>query len=396
MSSPELTVVVPTHGVGLWVGELLSSILGDQEGVDLEVVVVDDASSDDTWEVVSAVAARDPRVRPYHATGAGGAQARNQGVELARGTYLAFADGDDVVPRGAYAAMLESLRTSGSDMAVGRFLKFWPSRVWRPADAWPAFDEARTGVTLAEQPSLVRNRACWNRVFRKDFWDAQGITFPSVPRSNDIVPMAKALTGAASIDVVRDHVYLYRARPGATSMTSKAASLAGLTSYLEQEEACARLIAAVGSPRLTAEYRSLFLRSDGWVHVRDYLKSDASLERQSLQRASTAVASILDLIGAHSAGFPGGQAQVWKHVAAGRWDAARRTLSARRRLTAVPVTLLRRVAAAQSPWAVRAYSGAYAALRRAQRFADRHPRLRWASRYLAVASSAAGRITSVG
>src|SRR3954453_135688 len=75
---------------------------------DLEVVIVDDGSTDDTPAVASALAAADPRVR-YHRRGAnsgGCSRPRNTGLSLATGDYVTFLDSDDVLPRGACAALL--------------------------------------------------------------------------------------------------------------------------------------------------------------------------------------------------------------------------------------------------------------------------------------------------
>ncbi|WP_146842831.1 glycosyltransferase [Cellulomonas composti] len=270
--APLISVVVPTHDVGLWIDECLTSILVDQD-VPLEVIVVDDDSKDDTWERLTAWAARDPRVRALRAPGVGGGQARNFGVEQARGPWLAFADGDDLIPRGAYAAMLAAARESGSDLVVGDFLKFSALQTWSPTARWTGFADRRSGVTLAEHPTLVRNRACWNRLFRADFWRESGIAFPSVPRSNDVVPMISALVAARSIDVVPDVVYLYRDRPGGTSMTAQASSEVAVVSYLSQELLCARLLGAVGQDQIDAAYWPMVLDSDGWVHLRRFVLS---------------------------------------------------------------------------------------------------------------------------
>jgi CDP-glycerol glycerophosphotransferase len=275
-STPAISVVVPTHDVGAWVDECLTSILEDQD-VDLEVVVVDDASQDDTWARVSAWAARDARVRAFQAPGVGGGQARNFGVEVARGEYLAFVDGDDLVPRGAYAAMLASARESGSQMVVGDFVKFSALQTWSPTARWTGFADRVQGTTLADRPQLVRNRACWNRLFRRDFWREEAIAFPSVPRSNDVVPMVTALVAARTIDVVPDLVYLYRERPGATSMTARAGAEVGVASYLSQEILCARLLGAVGGDQLEATYWQMVLDADTWVHLRRVVRERAEL-----------------------------------------------------------------------------------------------------------------------
>ncbi len=330
MTTPELSVVVPTHDVGLWVGELLSSILEDQstpaDPVDLEVIVVDDASTDETFEIAEAYAARDPRLTVVRSPGKGGGQARNHGVSLARGRFLAFADGDDLVPRGAYAAMLRKARQTGSDMVVGRFFKLFSDRVWWPVRAWPAFDEERTLVTLADVPSALRNRACWNRVFRRDFWDAAQISFPDATRSNDIEPMVHALT-RARFDIVTETVYVYRDRPGPGSMTAKSHSPAGIISYLEQELRCARRIVALGDPRVRAEYASLIFDADGWMAIVRALRGMPVIDPVALEPARALIAELVAL-------FDDGVVDDlerdkrwgWRLVESGQWATAARLI----------------------------------------------------------------------
>ncbi|MGY0536954.1 glycosyltransferase family 2 protein [Nocardioides sp. YJ-D4] len=330
MTTPELSVIVPTHDVGLWVGELLSSILEDQstpaDPVDLEVIVVDDASTDETFEIAEAYAARDPRLTVVRSPGKGGGQARNHGVSLAGGRFIAFADGDDLVPRGAYAAMLRKTRQTGSDMVVGRFFKLFSDRVWWPVRAWPAFDEERTLVTLADAPSALRNRACWNRVFRRDFWDTAQISFPDASRSNDIEPMVHALT-TARFDIVTETVYVYRDRPGPGSMTAKSHSPAGIISYLEQELRCARRIIELGDLQVRAEYASLIFDADGWMAIVRALRGMSVIDPEALEPARVLVA---ELVGLFDDGvvddLERDKRWGWRLVASGQWATAARLI----------------------------------------------------------------------
>ncbi|NGN92578.1 glycosyltransferase family 2 protein [Nocardioides sp. KC13] len=330
MTEPELSVVVPTRDLGPWVGELLSSILEDQStdqmSLDLEVVLVDDGSTDDTLEIAQAYAARDPRLKVVRSPGTGGGQARNHGVSLARGEFLAFADGDDLVPRGAYAAMLRKTRETGSDMVVGRFFKLFSDRVWWPVRAWPAFDEERTLVRLADAPSALRNRACWNRVFRRSFWDSAQISFPDATRSNDIEPMVHALT-TARFDIITDTVYVYRDRPGPGSMTAKSHSAAGLISYLEQELRCARRIIEVGDPKVRAEYASLVFAADGWTAIARALRGMPVVDAAALEPARLMIS---ELVGLFDDGVIDDLDDVkrwgWRLVESGKWATVARLI----------------------------------------------------------------------
>ena len=91
MSMPQVSVIIPAHNAGPFVGQAVSSALGSR-GVNLEVLVIDDESTDDTWEVLERFGdaiqkVRQPKGGPY--------KARNLGARLARGEWLGFLDADD-------------------------------------------------------------------------------------------------------------------------------------------------------------------------------------------------------------------------------------------------------------------------------------------------------------
>lgn len=294
-AAPELSVIVTTHNVVDWIGECLSSIL-DGQSENIEVIIVDDRSTDGTWEIGLARATLDCRVRAVRGRGYGGGQARNYGVDLARAPYIAFCDGDDLVPPQAYEIMLRSARANQPDMVVGNFLKFSAIRTWCPTRRWSAFNDERNGVGIDSVPAVIRNRACWNRLIRRDFWLERDIYFPSVPRSNDIVPMTKALLESQRINVIPDIVYLYRERPGGTSMTAMADQTTNLFSYLSQEHICARLVETANNLSLSRIYWDMFLNSDGWVHLHRYLRNfDPSAEPHQLVALTELLRAFLEL-----------------------------------------------------------------------------------------------------
>lgn len=258
-----LSVVVPARNSASWIGELLESLLA-QDVDSAEYIVVDNASTDETSELVAGLSALDARIRVVTSLAGSAAGARNEGVACATGEYLAFADADDLVPAGAHRALLESLAASGSDMAIGDHLKFSPTRTWSPTQRWYSFGTRRSAVRPDEVPELISGRACWNRMFRRRFWDEAGLTFPEIPSVDDIEPMTRAFVVAERIDVVDHTVYLYRDREDGHAI-SKRADLSTTMRYLEQEVVCAALVR--DSPSLAAAHASVVLDADGWAHL---------------------------------------------------------------------------------------------------------------------------------
>ncbi len=91
--NPKVTVVVPAFNVSKYIAASLRSILA-QTFTDFEVIVVNDGSTDDTAKIVAAF--RDPRIQLLTQKNRGLAGARNSGIRLAKGEYIAFLDSDDL------------------------------------------------------------------------------------------------------------------------------------------------------------------------------------------------------------------------------------------------------------------------------------------------------------
>jgi CDP-glycerol glycerophosphotransferase len=247
---PELSVVVPIHNVEDYLAECLESIAG-QTFADLEVIMVDDGSTDGSAVIAKAVADRDPRFRFVQQDNRGLGPARNTGVEHATGTFLAFADSDDIVPPDAYRLLVESLRASGSDLVSGNVRRFdgaGPRQSYLHRDLGKG--ETRTHVT--RRPSLMRDCTAWNKVFRRAFWDEHGFSFPATLYEDAPVTI-RAHVLAESVDVVPETVYLWRIRPG--SISEHRSQAANVVARMES----ARTVRDALPPELVREYDRHFL-----------------------------------------------------------------------------------------------------------------------------------------
>nr|WP_277603915.1 glycosyltransferase family 2 protein [Agrococcus sp. ARC_14] len=263
-AAPAVSVVVPMRDVGEWVSQTVDS-LRDQTLERIEILLVDDGSSDDTVARAEAAIAGDPRFQILQGEGRGAASARNLGISHARGEYLAFADGDDVVPADAYRILYEQAASTGAEMVVGNYLVVEPQRVTTRAQSLPVYDRLRTGITIVDEPKFLRDRICWNRVIRRASWVATGMEFADSRRSNDIQAMTHAYC-AFAFDVVPQPVYAYRRRVGSTSMTSSKQQPGPLRDHFTQEIACRDAVARLRDRALIERYYAGILEFDIWAH----------------------------------------------------------------------------------------------------------------------------------
>ncbi|MFF1835878.1 CDP-glycerol glycerophosphotransferase family protein [Streptomyces sp. NPDC058231] len=257
LPSVRLSVVVPVHRVQGYLRATLESVL-DAPATGLEVIVVDDGSTDGSAAIAAEFAEHDARVRvlslPEH-RGAG--PARNAGAARARGTYLLFLDGDDLLRPGAPEAIADRLDRGEPDvLLLGHdHVDWWGETA--PADGLPS---AR------------------NRLFRREFWTAHGLHFTDGPYE-DVLPVHRAALLAADAGTLAtlDLVCVrHRIRRGGTFATTPGRHHFAVIDAYERlrtetggdpriEEARARHLSAVlGDPgRIAPSDRAAFHRAAG-------------------------------------------------------------------------------------------------------------------------------------
>ncbi|MBV9831555.1 MAG: glycosyltransferase, partial [Marmoricola sp.] len=270
-SAPELSVVVPVYDVAQYVDDCLESIA--RQRVDHEVVVVDDGSTDSSVDVVRKRMRRDGRIRLLQQENRGLGAARNAGVEWATGRYLTFVDSDDVVPPGAWAAMLRSTTSTGSDVVVGKAERDDGTRRWATPLMERNHAAAASATSVRENPLLLADVFAWNKLYRRSFWDAAGMAFPEGTRYEDQPAITRALLRAGSVDVLTETVYWWKVRGDRSSITQQRHTLADLRDRIATKLDSARLVDEyVGDEAGLRHVRDVFYRQvlpiDMWEYFR--------------------------------------------------------------------------------------------------------------------------------
>ena len=106
---PAVSVVVPVYNLEKYIVQCVESILTSAQKVEMEVILVNDGSTDNSPTLCDELAGKHPQVRVIHKPNGGAADTRNAGICAARGKYLMFVDGDDFLAEGAVAAIMEKI-----------------------------------------------------------------------------------------------------------------------------------------------------------------------------------------------------------------------------------------------------------------------------------------------
>ena len=264
---PRISVVVPIYDVEAYLPACLRS-LGAQTARDLEVIMVDDGSTDSSAEIADEFAGRDPRFRLIRQSNAGLGNARNRGVAAAGGELIAFADSDDVVPPEAYEHLAGALDQTGSDFASGNVLRLAGDRRSQSPFLAETFARTRLKTHVSRFRPLLADRTAWNKLFRHEFWEANGLRFPEGVLHEDIPVTLPAHVMAGSVDVLAEPVYHWRIRvDGARSITQKRLELRTLVDRLAAVEHVRAYLAVHGSRRLRRWYDERLVRDELRLHL---------------------------------------------------------------------------------------------------------------------------------
>ncbi len=269
MTTPAaITVIVPGHDVAPYADEALDS-LRRQSLQAWTAILIDDFSTDSTADVFAHAAASDPRFRLVrHGQRAGLGAARNRGLDLVDTPFLGFLDADDVLTPNALERLVGLLDETGSDFAVGAYVRLRPEAAGGysagEVQPWVAAASApeRRGTTIDEHPEASGNIVAWSKVSRTEFWHRAGIRFPEGRLYEDQIVAQQMYARARRFDTVPDVVAHWRVRADGSSITQREAHLDVLRDCLGAMDAGLRVLESAGHPLAVQARIGQMLRMD--------------------------------------------------------------------------------------------------------------------------------------
>ncbi|NTJ44395.1 glycosyltransferase family 2 protein [Agrobacterium larrymoorei] len=224
IAQPDVSFVIAAYNSAETIVLAVESALA-QEGVTLEVIVVDDRSVDNTREIVTALSEREPRVRLIaleNNLGPGGA--RNAGIDAASGRWIAVLDSDDMIYAPRSAQMIARAESAGAEIAVDNLDVVYMDGRAKDTMFCPKF-LADTATLSLEQfiRSNILFKSTFNfgymkPMFRRDFLEAHALRFrPDLRIGEDYLLLASALAVGGLCAIEPSPGYVYNIREGSIS-----------------------------------------------------------------------------------------------------------------------------------------------------------------------------------
>lgn len=215
--SETISIIIPAYNIQDHLGPTLDSVLA-QTYQDLEILVVNDGSTDGTAAVMEVYAAKDSRIRAIHQENGGVTSARLRGVAEATGAYIGFVDGDDHIEPEMYQRLLENLKQCDADISHCGYQMVFPSRVdYYYNTGKMTIQQGKQGCTDLLDGSFVEP-ALVNKLYRRELFDGLDAWMDRTVRINEDLLMNFYLFRQVRTAVFEDICpYHYVLRKGSAS-----------------------------------------------------------------------------------------------------------------------------------------------------------------------------------
>ena len=208
---PTVSLIVPVYNAAPYLKEGVASLTA-QTFRDIEILLVDDGSTDGSAALCDELAAEDERIRVIHKENGGAGSARNAGMDAARGTYLQFPDADDRCLPEMTATLLAAAEESGADVVIAGYQSFDEA-----GDRERVTPEERLLTTAAEVRELAASLFPeglvgypWNKLYRASFLRDNGLRFPDMRRFQDGAFNLTVFDRATRVQLLPAVLYRYK------------------------------------------------------------------------------------------------------------------------------------------------------------------------------------------
>ncbi len=225
-----VSVIIPVFNVEAYLREALDSVI-NQTYENLEIIVIDDGSTDRSGIICDEYALKDCRIRIIHQDNRGLSAARNVGLDIMKGDFVVFLDSDDAYLPEYVSTLVKNQIQEDADIVICRYtshkelskLNTYSKHVLGPTTGLCTLN--RTEALRA----LIRNEintSVWNKIYRSELWD--DLRFPEGHVYEDIDTTYLVMNHVRKITIIESTLYLHRQRPGSITQSNSWTNLSDM------------------------------------------------------------------------------------------------------------------------------------------------------------------------
>ena len=274
---PKISVIIPVYNVENYVSKCLDSII-NQTYENLEIVIVDDGSTDKSGDICEYYAKQDNRIILIHQENQGLSMARNNALDIISGDYVGFVDSDDWISPDMYCALYNNAIAHNADISMCNFYYVSTSGETSPYSNESDDIKVLEGIYKIAHNIRLSNNCVWNRLYKRHLFN--DIRFPKGKVFEDIFIMHRLVDNANKVVLSSQCKYYYlRRENGITLNTFNVSQMGNLEAYIERHK-----YIAAKYPTLEKTCRKHIFLSLLWLMHKAYRDNKVELYKEDLVR----------------------------------------------------------------------------------------------------------------
>lgn len=217
----KISIILPIYNAEKYLEDCIKSVL-NQTHKNLEIILVNDGSTDNSKEICEKYKRLDNRIKVINVENGGASKARNEGLKIATGKYIMFLDADDFFEPTACEVLYNKIEKEDAEFVVGNY-----RYVDHDGTPWSkvVFDQAKyknfkLSIKDYNKSFYVMNSAVWNKIYRKSFIDELQLTFVDDVPAEDAIFVTYCFLHSKSVYYIQDVVCNYRQRNDHSSFSN--------------------------------------------------------------------------------------------------------------------------------------------------------------------------------
>lgn len=255
MTTPKVSVIIPVYNTEALLDRCLDSVV-KQSLSDIEIICVDDGSTDGSGALLDSWAERDSRIRVIHQANGRQGKARNAAMKIAQGEYIGMIDSDDYIPEEYFERLYNAAKSNDADVAMCGIVKQKPvgERVVVAFDGEEVVSSADDKLRVCHCPPEFHPV---NKLYRRDMLDRLNLRFQEGVQYEDVMFVVRAIVECERLVTVPGVSYYYVLNPSSTVKSRQTAA-----KQLQKYEAHRAMVEYVASKGLTIpkRYRNITVR----------------------------------------------------------------------------------------------------------------------------------------